>query len=106
MNTDEVSVTIQRYISQIKVKNPENTKYVENMVARRDMTMFVCEDGQDSDSFVEHLRKNMKLAVNCCTVPSEPVSQFQPEPLDDQMRYLSCCFAMKSRGFSIDLFAP
>jgi hypothetical protein len=68
------------FLFQINVANPSNSKYVENVVSRRDLLAFTCEDKNDMNNFVKILRDQKNLKINVLHSGSEhrSSSSFQP----------------------------
>ncbi|KAK0082913.1 hypothetical protein PV325_010331 [Microctonus aethiopoides] len=72
----------------IQVKNEEYAKYFEGMIATRDLYAFVCEDKNDMNLLLTHLREEQNLVVN--VVHSDPHEQYssRPEiPIESIRRY-------------------
>lgn len=97
---------------EINVKSADNSKYVENVIAFRDMIAFVCEDKGDCECLTDIFKKQQKLPVNIVMAPETSMSQYAspclsrehkkcgldcfiidlftaPEPI---MRYLCACY--------------
>ncbi|KOC65567.1 Structural maintenance of chromosomes protein 5 [Habropoda laboriosa] len=62
----------------INVKDASYAKYLENIIAFRDLIAFVCEDKRDMNMLLSYLRDEQKLQVNA--VHSDPTKQVPMEP--------------------------
>lgn len=63
-------------ILELNVPNPENAKFLENSIGKRDMIAFTCEDKDDMALFLRKVRQEMKLdGVN--VVFSEPADELR-----------------------------
>uniref|UniRef100_A0A8D8ITH6 Structural maintenance of chromosomes protein 5 n=1 Tax=Culex pipiens TaxID=7175 RepID=A0A8D8ITH6_CULPI len=76
-------------ILELNVPNPEDAKYLENTIGKRDLIAFTCEDRDDMALFLRKVRQEMKLeGVNA--VFSEPADQlnYHPRiPIEQLARY-------------------
>lgn len=70
---------------ELTVKEKDNAKYVENTIAMKDLTAFVCTDKNDMKQLIKKLRVDMKLQVNIAF--SEDTNQLEFEPLRDIREY-------------------
>ena len=78
-----------RLILQVNVKDPKDTKYIESHIAFKDMTAFVCENGDDQEKLLQILREQQKLRINVVGAPKEPLDSFQSP--EDISRYQYVC---------------
>ncbi|CAK9827391.1 Structural maintenance of chromosomes protein 5 [Anthophora retusa] len=62
----------------INVKDVSYAKYLENIIAFRDLIAFVCENKKDMNMLLYHLRDEQKLQVN--VVHSDPQKHVSMEP--------------------------
>lgn len=81
---------IQKLIAslfQLSLKNQDYAKYVENTIAFRDLTAFVCEDVDDMTLLIKKLRNEQKLNIN--VVHQEPANSmmYQSRIPIDQLKY-------------------
>ncbi|XP_023721137.1 structural maintenance of chromosomes protein 5 isoform X2 [Cryptotermes secundus] len=73
---------------EINIANPSNAKYVENVISKRDLLAFTCEDKKDMNNFVNILRDQKNLKVNVLHSGSEHPSSstFKPNVAIDNLR--------------------
>lgn len=70
-NKDLFSHTIHEpMLLNINVKDAKYSKYFENIIPFRDLLAFVCEDKQDMNLLMKHLRDQQRLKINA--VHSDP----------------------------------
>ena len=62
----------------INVKDASYAKYLENVIAFRDLVAFVCENKQDMNLLLQYLRDEQHLQVNA--VHSDPTKHVSMEP--------------------------
>ncbi|XP_076169145.1 structural maintenance of chromosomes 5 isoform X2 [Ptiloglossa arizonensis] len=68
----------------INVKDVSYAKYLENILAFRDLIAFVCENKQDMNLLLHYLRDQQKLQVNAVhTDPTQLVSMAPTIPLEN-----------------------
>ncbi|GAB0099573.1 Structural maintenance of chromosomes protein 5 [Sergentomyia squamirostris] len=63
---------------ELKLRNPAEGKFLENIIPFRDLQAFVCEDTQDMKLLVTKLTKELKLRVN--VVQSDPADTVHYKP--------------------------
>ena len=67
------------FIISSNIKNPAQSKYVENAVQRRDLTAFLFEDAEDMNHFLNTTRNTLGLKrVAAVQVPRESLQEFIP----------------------------
>lgn len=66
-------------ILSINLRDASYAKYFENVISMRDLTAFVCEDKNDMNALLKHLRQQQKLIVNA--VHSDPNKEIDDQPL-------------------------
>lgn len=83
-NTDKFSTIIHEpMILKINVVSKRYSKYFENTIAQRDLCAFVCENEQDMNMLLTHLRDEQRLQVICVhSDPNENVDMNPKIPID------------------------
>ncbi|GFY73525.1 structural maintenance of chromosomes protein 5 [Trichonephila inaurata madagascariensis] len=66
-NSFRAPISMPALIS-IQVTDEENRKFLENAIPKRDLLMFVCEDKQDLERFMNVMKRDKKLSVNVTMV--------------------------------------
>ncbi|XP_043259904.1 structural maintenance of chromosomes protein 5 isoform X1 [Colletes gigas] len=84
-NQDKFSgVVHEPILLNINVKNASYAMYLENVIAFRDLIAFVCENKQDMNILLHHLRDKQKLQVNAVhSDPTKRVSMVPTIPLEN-----------------------
>ncbi|GFR03642.1 structural maintenance of chromosomes protein 5 [Trichonephila clavata] len=91
-NSFRAPISMPALIS-IQVTDDENRKFLENAISKRDLLMFVCEDKQDLERFMNVMKKDKKLSVNVTMVPDENINDFSSPAITGHMRKLGMqCF--------------
>lgn len=68
----------------MSVRTRQYVPYVENVIGRRDLVAFMCEDIDDMSKFMKIVRKDMGLNVNVVHSPGASSVHFKPAtPIDD-----------------------
>ncbi|XP_058792958.1 structural maintenance of chromosomes protein 5 [Phymastichus coffea] len=65
-------------ILMINLKDAKYAKYFESVIPQRDLFAFVCEDKNDMNLLLRHLRDQQKLKINA--VHSDPNKEINDEP--------------------------
>lgn len=73
-------VGVTGFLFQINIANPSNARYVENVISKRDLLAFTCEDKEDMNKFVNILRDQKNLKVNVLHSGSEHPSSSRFKP--------------------------
>nr|CAD29584.1 SMC5 protein [Drosophila melanogaster] len=85
-------------ILELTVQNHEDAKFLENVVAQRDLFAFACEDKGDMSDLINELCVKQKLGVNVIyCAPSDRLVYSPKTPIDD----LRCSFGFRS--YLVDL---
>ena len=68
------------FIISANVNNPAESKFVENIIQRRDLTAFLFEDAEDMNKFLGITRDQLNMKkVAAVQVPRESLQQFRPQ---------------------------
>lgn len=88
-NNAKFSKTIHEpMMLKINVKSARYSKYFENVLPHRDLCAFVCEDKQDMNLLMKHLRDQQRLQVNCVhSDPNKNVNMNPRIPVESIARY-------------------
>uniref|UniRef100_A0A1B0CS84 Structural maintenance of chromosomes protein 5 n=1 Tax=Lutzomyia longipalpis TaxID=7200 RepID=A0A1B0CS84_LUTLO len=75
-------------IIELKLKDAREGKYLENVIAVRDLTAIVCEDTEDMKLLVKKLTKEMHLTVNVLQSKAASQINFTPRvPISQLTRF-------------------
>ncbi|XP_053989694.1 LOW QUALITY PROTEIN: structural maintenance of chromosomes protein 5 [Hylaeus volcanicus] len=88
-NHDKFSgIVHEPILLNINVKDVQYAKYLENIIAFRELIAFVCENKQDMNMLLHHLRDVQKLQVNVIhSDPTRVVSMVPIVPLENIKRF-------------------
>lgn len=72
----------------INVKDPSYTKYLENLIPLRDLIAFTCENKQDMNLLISHLRGQQRLQINVVhSDPMKRVAMHSNIPIEDIKKF-------------------
>jgi len=69
------------------MKDARYAKYLEGIVANKDLVAFICEEAEDVKKFMNQMH-DMKLIVNIFHVVQEHSSTFQPLHSIERYKYV------------------
>ncbi|GFT14616.1 structural maintenance of chromosomes protein 5 [Nephila pilipes] len=91
-NSFKAPISMPPLIS-IEVIGDENRKFLENTISKRDLLMFVCENKQDLERFMNVMKWEKKLCINVTMAPEENMDAFPSPTITGDMRNLGMqCF--------------
>ncbi|XP_059607727.1 structural maintenance of chromosomes protein 5 [Phlebotomus argentipes] len=73
---------------ELKVKNKDDAKFLENTISVRDFTAFLCEKTEDAKKLIKKLTHEMKLKVNIVQSDTATQVNYKPNiPIDEIRRF-------------------
>lgn len=71
---------------QLNIASEEAAMYLENVVSRRDLNAFICEDKSDMSDLINELCVKQKLGVNILyCAPAESLMYTSTVPIEEIM---------------------
>lgn len=91
-NSFKAPISMPPLIS-IQVTDDKNRKFLENAISKKDLLMFVCENKQDLERFMNVMKTEKNLCVNVTMVPDENIDAFSSPAITGDMKKLGMqCF--------------